>query len=47
MSTVIDYQVGRRLVWEPGRVAAFPEEQEVLGGLARYRWGYEFSPDGL
>jgi uncharacterized protein YndB with AHSA1/START domain len=43
---VVEYQVGRRLVWEPKRVAASPEEQEEIGAPAQYRWGYEFSPDG-
>jgi uncharacterized protein YndB with AHSA1/START domain len=41
-----EYQAGRRLVWEPVRVAASPEEEEAIGDPARYRWGYEFSPDG-
>jgi hypothetical protein len=27
-------------------VAASPEEQEAIGDPARYRWGYELSPDG-
>jgi hypothetical protein len=43
---VVEYEAGRRLVWEPARVAAFPEEQEEIGAPARYRWGYEFAPDG-
>ena len=43
---VLEYEAGRRLVWEPTRVAASPEELESFGGPARYRWGYEFSPDG-
>jgi uncharacterized protein YndB with AHSA1/START domain len=43
---VVEYQADRRLVWEPTRVAASPEEQEAIGAPARYRWGYEFSPDG-
>jgi uncharacterized protein YndB with AHSA1/START domain len=43
---VVEYQAGRRLVWEPVRVTASPEELEALGGPARYRWGYEFSPAG-
>jgi uncharacterized protein YndB with AHSA1/START domain len=43
---VVEYQAGRRLVWEPARVAASPEEREAIGDPARYRWGYEFSPDG-
>jgi uncharacterized protein YndB with AHSA1/START domain len=43
---VVEYETGRRLAWEPARVAASPEEQEEIGDPARYRWGYEFSPDG-
>ena len=43
---VVEYEAGRRLVWEPARVAASPEEQEEIGAPARYRWGYEFAPDG-
>jgi uncharacterized protein YndB with AHSA1/START domain len=43
---VVEYQAGRRLVWEPSRVAASPEEREAIGAPARYRWGWEFSPDG-
>ena len=27
-------------------MAASAEEQEAIGGPARYRWGYELSPDG-
>lgn len=41
---VIDYEAGRRLVWEPKPEPASPEEQAGDPGL--YRWGYEFSPDG-
>jgi uncharacterized protein YndB with AHSA1/START domain len=43
---VVEYEAGRRLTWEPKRVAASPEEQEAIGDPARYRWGFEFSPDG-
>jgi hypothetical protein len=43
---VVEYEAGRRLAWEPARVAASAEEQEAIGGPARYRWGYELSPDG-
>jgi uncharacterized protein YndB with AHSA1/START domain len=46
VNEVVEYQAGRRLVWEPSRVAASPEEREAIGDPARYRWGYEFSPDG-
>ena len=40
-NAVVEYEAGRRLAWEPARVAASPEEQEAIGGPARYRWGYE------
>ena len=43
---VVEYEAGRRLTWEPARVAASPEEQEAIGDPARYRWGYELSPVG-
>ena len=43
---VVEYEAGRRLAWEPARVAASAEEQEAIGDPARYRWGFEFSPDG-
>ena len=43
---VVEYESGRRLTWEPVRVAASPEEQEDIGDPARYRWGYELSPEG-
>ena len=43
---VIGYEAGRLLEWEPVRVAASPQEQEAIGGPARYRWGYQLSPDG-
>jgi uncharacterized protein YndB with AHSA1/START domain len=43
---VVEYEAGRRLTWEPVRVAASPEEQAEIGDPARYRWGYELSPDG-
>jgi uncharacterized protein YndB with AHSA1/START domain len=43
---VVEYEAGRRLTWEPSRVAASPEERAEFGDPARYRWGYEFSPDG-
>jgi uncharacterized protein YndB with AHSA1/START domain len=43
---VVEYQAGRRLVWEPARVdAEGPGGQEVLRS-AHYRWGFEFAPDG-
>jgi uncharacterized protein YndB with AHSA1/START domain len=43
---VVEYEAGRRVVWEPIRVAATPEERETIGDPDRYRWGYEFLPDG-
>ena len=43
---VVEYEAGRRLTWEPARVAASPEEQEAIGDPAHYRWGYELSLDG-
>ena len=43
---VVEYEAGRRLVWEPARVAASAEEQDAVGDLLRYRWGWELSPDG-
>jgi uncharacterized protein YndB with AHSA1/START domain len=43
---VVEYEAGRRLTWEPVRVAASPEEQAEIGAPARYRWGYELSPEG-
>ena len=42
---VVEYQAGRRLVWEPVRVAA-PGDEEDAPESGRYRWGYEFTPDG-
>ena len=44
-NTVIEYEPGRRLTWEPARQAAAPESQEDIVG-ARYRWGWELIPDG-
>ena len=43
---VVEYEAGRRLTWEPKRVAPSPEEQEAIGDPAHYRWGYELSLDG-
>jgi uncharacterized protein YndB with AHSA1/START domain len=42
---VVEYQAGRRLVWEPVRVAN-PSDEEGAPESGRYRWGFEFSPDG-
>jgi len=36
---VAGYEAGRRLAWEPARVAASAEEQEAIGDPARYRLG--------
>jgi uncharacterized protein YndB with AHSA1/START domain len=41
---VVEYEAGRRLTWEPRRAVA--EELAESGGPARYRWGYELTPDG-
>ncbi len=42
---VVEYEPGRRLVWEPVRVAG-PGDGEDAPESGRYRWGYEFTPDG-
>jgi polyketide cyclase/dehydrase/lipid transport protein len=42
---VVEYQGGRRLVWEPVRVAS-PGDEGDAPKSGRYRWGYEFTPDG-
>jgi uncharacterized protein YndB with AHSA1/START domain len=43
---VVEYQASQLLVWQPARVeVSGPEQQEVLRS-ARYRWGFEFVPDG-
>jgi hypothetical protein len=34
-NVVVEYEAGRRLAWEPARVASSPEEQEAIGGPAR------------
>jgi hypothetical protein len=41
---VVEYLPTRRLVWEPIRVASLDDEEAPESG--RYRWGFEFSPDG-
>ncbi len=43
---VVECEAGRRLVWEPTRVAGSSQEQEAIGDPDRYRWGYEFYSDG-
>ena len=45
-SEVVEYQAGRRLVWEPVRVAD-PSGKGDAPEPGRYRWGFEFSPDGV
>jgi len=45
-SEVVEYQAGRRLVWEPARVAG-PGGEGDAPPSGRYRWGFEFSPDGV
>ena len=45
-SEVVEYQAGRRLVWEPARVAD-PGAEGDAPPSGRYRWGFEFSPDGV
>jgi uncharacterized protein YndB with AHSA1/START domain len=44
-SEIIEYEPGRRLVWEPMRVAD-PKADGDAPESGRYRWGFEFSPDG-
>jgi uncharacterized protein YndB with AHSA1/START domain len=43
---VIEYEAGRRLMWEPVQVTGSPEDQDALGDPPHYRWGYQLSPDG-
>src|ERR1700728_1395082 len=40
---VVEYEAGRRLVWEPARVAS-PGDEEDAPESGPYRWGFEFSP---
>jgi hypothetical protein len=42
---VVEYRAGRRLVWEPVRVASSGDEEDAPES-GRYRWGFEFIPDG-
>jgi hypothetical protein len=44
-SEIVEYEAGRRLVWEPVRVAGQGEEGDAPES-GRYRWGYELAPDG-
>jgi hypothetical protein len=43
---VVGYEAGRRLAWEPARVAASAEEQEAIGDRPGTGGGYELSSDG-
>lgn len=44
---VIDYQLNRRIAWEPVLTAASrPEDQADIGDRAHHRWIYELTPDG-
>jgi uncharacterized protein YndB with AHSA1/START domain len=44
---VVEYEAGRRLVWEPARPESFiPGKQDTVGAPAHYRWGYDLVPDG-
>lgn len=43
---VVEYQAGRLLVWQPARVDVSGAEQQEVIRSARYRWGFEFVPDG-
>jgi Polyketide cyclase / dehydrase and lipid transport len=45
-NVVVEYQAGRRLVWEPARVAGLDDEEDPPEP-GRYRWGFEFTPDGV
>jgi Polyketide cyclase / dehydrase and lipid transport len=42
---VVEYEDGRRLVWEPVLAASSHPEAEI-GVSARYRWGFDLTPDG-
>jgi hypothetical protein len=41
---VVEYEDDRRLVWEPVLAASSHPEAEI-GIPARYRWGYELTPE--
>jgi hypothetical protein len=43
---VVEYEPGRRLVWEPVRMA-IPSDEEGAPEPGRYRWGFEFAPDSI
>jgi uncharacterized protein YndB with AHSA1/START domain len=44
-SEILEYEPDRRLVWEPVRVAA-PGDEGDAPESGRYRWGFDFAPDG-
>jgi uncharacterized protein YndB with AHSA1/START domain len=41
---VVEFQAGKRLVWQPARVEVSDQEEEVRSAF--YRWGFEFVADG-
>jgi uncharacterized protein YndB with AHSA1/START domain len=43
---VIEFEDGRRLVWEPARIVEPGPDGEEKLDCAHYRWGWEFAPDG-
>ncbi|HEX4089882.1 MAG TPA: SRPBCC family protein [Trebonia sp.] len=42
---IIEFEDGRRLVWEPVRVAD-PDDGDDAPEPGRYRWGFDIAPDG-
>ena len=45
LNHVVEYEDGRRLVWEPVLAASSHPEAEI-GVSAHYRWGFDLVPDG-
>lgn len=46
-NVVVEYEKGRRIVWEPELAkASRPEDQDSVGHSLHQRWGYELQPDG-
>jgi uncharacterized protein YndB with AHSA1/START domain len=44
---VVEYELNRRIVWEPVLSAASrAEDLDSVGDRAGHRWGYELEPDG-
>jgi uncharacterized protein YndB with AHSA1/START domain len=44
---VVEYEVNRRIEWEPVMSAASrAEDRADIGNRAGHRWGYELEPDG-